>query len=297
MDRAAIFVDAGYFFAAGSVAITGNKLQRKDLSLNIPEMVAKLSEFAKQITGLPLLRIYWYDGAMPKGPSAEHLALGQSDHLKLRLGMINSVGQQKGVDSLIVTDLIDLARNRAISDAILISGDADTRVGVEVAQTFGVRVHLFGISPKHQSQSSFLLQAADTSSEMNAAFLSTFLTINAAAPPPTVVRTPAPVVTSALTQEVQSIASAPTPQANTQQAPVLQDTETIFRQVVDGLLSPLGATEKANLQAAVASGPGVPHEYDGRLLARSRDAIRRELTSSEKRKIRSTFLTSVRAIP
>jgi hypothetical protein len=30
---------------------------------------------------------------------------------------VNSSGEQKGVDSLIVTDLIDLARNRGITDA------------------------------------------------------------------------------------------------------------------------------------------------------------------------------------
>jgi hypothetical protein len=39
--------------------------------------------------------------------------------VKVRLGFVNSVGEQKGVDWLIVTDMIALARNRAISDAAL----------------------------------------------------------------------------------------------------------------------------------------------------------------------------------
>src|SRR5580704_9640346 len=58
--------------------------------------------------------------------------------------------------------MIALARNRAISDAVLVSGDEDLRVGVQQAQEFGVRVHLVGIKPSRGSQSLFLLQEADT---------------------------------------------------------------------------------------------------------------------------------------
>ena len=60
--------------------------------------------------------------------------------------------------------MIALARNRAISDAVLVSGDEDLRVGVQQAQEFGVRVHLVGIKPGRGSQSLFLLQEADTAS-------------------------------------------------------------------------------------------------------------------------------------
>ena len=51
---------------------------------------------------------------------------------------MNSSGPAKGVDSLIVTDMITLARNGAMSDAVLLSGDEDLRVGVQQAQEFGV---------------------------------------------------------------------------------------------------------------------------------------------------------------
>ena len=73
--------------------------------------------------------------------------------MKLRLGIVNLAGQQKGVDSLIVTDLVELARNHAITDAILLSGDEDLRIGVQIAQSFGVRVHLIRIEPTRGSQS------------------------------------------------------------------------------------------------------------------------------------------------
>ena len=56
------------------------------------------------------------------------------DNVKLRLGQLNSAGQQKGVDSLIVTDLMELARNKAISDAVVVTGDEDIRIAVQIAQ-------------------------------------------------------------------------------------------------------------------------------------------------------------------
>jgi hypothetical protein len=79
------------------------------------------------------------------------------------------------VDSLIVTDMIALARNRAISDAVLVSGDEDLQVGVQQAQEFGVRVHLIGIKPSRGSQSLFLLQEADTTHEWSNDEISVFL--------------------------------------------------------------------------------------------------------------------------
>jgi uncharacterized LabA/DUF88 family protein len=296
MDRVAVFVDAGYPFAAGSKAISGKEVPRKNLTLNIPVAVANISDFVRSITDFPILRVYWYDGALRRGPSAEHLALGHTDNVKLRLGMLNSVGEQKEVDSLIITDLIELARNGAISDAVLISGDADTRVGVEIAQTFGVRVHLVGITPKRDSQSSDLLQSADTTHELDATFLSDFLSVNLPAHA-VVSGIPDAVAPAAVAQRTEATTPVVNVEVDAEQIPIPEPfPEAIFRRVVSELLSPLSPTEMANLKPAVATGLGVPHEYDGRLLARSRTALKRELTQDEKRKIRSIFLTSARSI-
>lgn len=114
-----------------------------------------------------------YDGTST-GPTAQHLTLGHLDNVK-GLGFVNSVGEQKGVDSLIVTDMIALARNRSITNAVLVSGDEDLRVGVQQAQEFGVRVHLVGIKSSRGSQSLFLLQEADTTHEWAEADVSAFL--------------------------------------------------------------------------------------------------------------------------
>ena len=170
MSRVAIFVDAGYLYARGSEVICGSPQPRTALKLNRPDTVDKLRQTAREQAGdATLLRIYWYDGVPRQGPSQEQQDLADSNDVKLRLGVINSYGQQKGVDSLIVTDLVELARNRAITDAVVLSGDEDIRIGVLIAQSFGVRAHLIGIGPGRGSQSRSLLQESDTTVEWSEA--------------------------------------------------------------------------------------------------------------------------------
>ena len=81
------------------------------------------------------------------------------------------------MDSLIVTDLIDLARNKAITDALVVAGDEDLRIGVQIAQTFGVQIHLLGIKPARGSQSLDLIQESDTHHEWDESVVSRFLTV------------------------------------------------------------------------------------------------------------------------
>lgn len=181
MERTAIFVDAGYFFAQGSNCLTGHKQARGDITLDIGKLLDFLEKFAIKVTGAPLLRIYWYDGTST-GPTPQHIALAIKPNLKLRLGFVNTVGQQKGVDSLIVTDMITLARNKAMSDALLLSGDEDLRVGVQQAQEYGVRVHLLGIcqhqaDPQKYNQSLFLFQEADVTHTWIAKDISPFFSV------------------------------------------------------------------------------------------------------------------------
>jgi uncharacterized LabA/DUF88 family protein len=178
MKRAVICVDAGYLFAQGSVALTGTKQRREFLALDSGGVVFELTQVAAaKAPGSQVLRIYWYDGALGSRLTLEQDQLAHLDNVKVRLGFINSVGQQKGVDSLIVTDLIELARLGAICDAVLLSGDEDVRIGVQIAQNYGVRVHLLGIAPSRGSQSKALLQEADSTSEWDAAAVAKFRAI------------------------------------------------------------------------------------------------------------------------
>jgi len=169
VDRFALLVDAGYLFAAGSEAAFGSIVPRREIRLAEPtRAVRDLHQRAAQVCGdMQLLRVYWYD-AMP-GPalSLEQSELALQPGVKLRLGVLNNVGQQKGVDSLIVTDLIDLARNRAVADAVLISGDEDVRVGVQIAQSYGLRVHLWAAGDASRNVSRSLRMEADTFSSLD----------------------------------------------------------------------------------------------------------------------------------
>lgn len=180
--RIGIFVDAGYLFAAGSEALTGEKRPRIECSLSPAAAREALLKAAGQIVPTrEVLRIYWYDGALLSGLNSSQRLIARLPDVKLRLGLINSHGQQKGVDSLIVADLIDLARNKAIADAVLVAGDEDVRVGVQIAQSYGIRIHLIGISGPKANQSPSLLDEADTCSVWKKDDVEPFLSLQGSA--------------------------------------------------------------------------------------------------------------------
>jgi NYN domain-containing protein len=228
----------------------------------------RFAQFASKISGVPLLRIYWYDGTST-GPTAQHLTLAHLSDIKLRLGFVNSVGEQKGVDSLIVTDMIALARNRAISDAVLVSGDEDLRVGVQQAQEFGVRVHLIGIKPSRGSQSLFLLQEADTTHEWSIEEVSKFLACK-------------PKPASSLTPAAATILALPT-----ETAPVEVDP---LGSIAVKIAETLEKTEIGALVEAFDSTHQLPRDVDRQLLAGGRSAMFRDLGPAEKKQIRLRFI-------
>lgn len=262
MQRSAVFVDAGYLFAQGSVLLTGNRQGRELLSLDIPATVAAFKEVAKSSCDLPLLRIYWYDAMRLGRPTPEQALLADSNDIKIRLGQINSAGEQKGVDALIITDLVELARNHAITDAVLLSGDEDVRVGVLLAQQFGVRVHLVGIYPARSNQSRSLMQEADSCIEWNDSVVRTFLNY---APP----STPAAASTAAVNTGLEA--------------------------AVDQLLMALAPADFQALKAQFTTGnTQVPPEHDRGLLRIGRVHYGQEtLTGPERATLRATFVRLV----
>ena len=176
MDRTAVFIDAGYLFASGARLLSGARLTREELFLDSDALLTTFTRLAQELTGLPLLRIYWYDASYG-APTTQQIALAYQPNLKLRLGQLNQQGQQKGVDSLLILDLVTLARNRAMSDALVMTGDEDIRVGVQQAQELGVRIHLIGVTPARENQSGTLVQDADTLRELSAEEVRVFLAL------------------------------------------------------------------------------------------------------------------------
>lgn len=163
MDRCAVFVDAGYLYAEGGKLCCGTPSRTQ--SVLQPDLAVKLLvSVASEATRLPVLRTYWYDAARDGIRTQEQHEVAELANVKLRLGRLNSNNQQKGVDALIYRDLITLAQHRAISDAVLLSGDEDLREGVRAAQEYGVRVVLVGIDRadgRGRNQSEELVLDAD----------------------------------------------------------------------------------------------------------------------------------------
>ncbi|MCX5087080.1 NYN domain-containing protein [Streptomyces sp. NPDC056121] len=172
----AIFVDAGYLYAAAGRLVTGTE-DRRAFDLDAEGIVDALIDKARTIfADSRLLRVYWYDGARRRIHTNEQQSIAELPDVKVRLGNLNAHNQQKGVDSLIRTDLESLARHRAISDAALIGGDEDLVSAVEAAQGYGARVHLWGIeAPEGRNQADPLLWEVDSQRTFDLAFFKPYV--------------------------------------------------------------------------------------------------------------------------
>ena len=283
MLQIAVFVDAGYVYAQGSALLKGKKLHRESISLSERQVLENLAAAAHTIApDARLLRIYWYDGLRKTNfPSlAQHL-IGQSSNTKLRLGLVNSSGQQKGVDSLIVTDLIELARNQAISDALILSGDEDIKIGVQVAQTFGVRVHLLGIKPAKGSQSESLMMEADTCHEWDETDVSQWMQCEG--------------IAAVDVEFPQSTVAARTPTLHQGSELQAQDSfPAIVASEVNKLINSLNASDIGHHVEFLNANSGRIHsDIDRRTLASLRNRLNRDLTNDERMEYRKMLTAAL----
>jgi hypothetical protein len=150
VGRYAIFVDAGYLLSGGGWATVAS-WRRGDLVVEYEDLIGFLcARAANACEGKELLRVYWYDAGPSRQPDEVQLRIGDLPDTKLRMGHLTSRGGQKGVDGLILADLMELARLRAIETAVLIAGDGDLLEAVTQAQRHGVRVLLWGVTDTPQ---------------------------------------------------------------------------------------------------------------------------------------------------
>ncbi|WP_434596135.1 NYN domain-containing protein [Streptomyces sp. A5-4] len=173
----AIFVDAGYVYAAAGLLVTGTE-DRRSFDLDAEGIIEAFIDKARTIfADSRLLRVYWYDGARRRTHTTEQQSIAELPDVKVRLGNLNANNQQKGVDSLIRTDLESLARHRAISDAALVGGDEDLVSAVEAAQGYGARVHLWGIEAgEGRNQAEPLLWEVDSQRTFELDFCQPYVT-------------------------------------------------------------------------------------------------------------------------
>ncbi|WP_449291492.1 NYN domain-containing protein [Nonomuraea marmarensis] len=144
VDRCALFVDAGYLLADGAMAVHGTR-HREAVSWDYPGLLQLMTSLSRERTGLPLLRCYWYEATVEGRRTPEHDALADIPGLKLRLSRIRP-GRREGVDAQVHRDLMTLARNNAICDAVVVSGDEDLAQVVCDAQDLGIRVSVIHIA-------------------------------------------------------------------------------------------------------------------------------------------------------
>jgi uncharacterized LabA/DUF88 family protein len=144
VDRCALFVDAGYVLADGAMAVHGTR-RGESVSWDYEGLLQLLSSLARERTGLPLLRCYWYEATVDGGRTAEQEALADVPGIKLRVAKIRP-GRREGVETEIHRDLTTLARNNAISDALVLSAEEDLAQAIADVQDLGLRVTLVHVA-------------------------------------------------------------------------------------------------------------------------------------------------------
>ncbi|MGP2438042.1 NYN domain-containing protein [Streptomyces sp. JW3] len=209
MDRCIVLVDAGYLLGAAASLLAGEP-SRSRITVDHAALIQGLRERAQADTEQPLLRIYWFDGAPDRVPQPEHRRLRVMPRVTVRLGALTrSDGRwaQKGVDAAMHAELTELARNRACSDVVLVTGDGDLLPGMMAAKEHGVAVHLWAVQAADgdYNQSEDLVAEADERRVLDRAWITKAVRpkelTGVCAPPPV----PRP--------EIAAILSAPLPES------------------------------------------------------------------------------------
>ncbi|MEU6774392.1 NYN domain-containing protein [Streptomyces sp. NPDC046759] len=250
MDRCIVLVDAGYLLGAAASLLAGEP-SRSRITVDHTALIQALRERAESETERPLLRIYWFDGAPDRVPQPEHRRLRVMPRVTVRLGALTrSDGRwaQKGVDAAMHAELTELARNRACSDVVLVTGDGDLLPGMMAAKEHGVAVHLWAVQAADgdYNQSEDLVAEADERRVLDRAWIIQAVRAKeltgVCAPPPA----PRP--------EIAAILSAPLPEsalAGTAERPAEQVAS-----------QPAAAASENGAQDRAAAPRGVPTPKD-----------------------------------
>jgi uncharacterized LabA/DUF88 family protein len=183
VDRCALFVDASYVLADGAMAVHGTR-RRESVSWDYAGLVQFLGGMAKEQSGLPLLRCYWYEATVEGRRSTEHDTLADLPGVKLRLAKMRP-GRREGVESEIHRDMTTLARNKAVTDAVVLSAEEDLAQVVADVQDLGMRVTLLHIAVEGNGTiPRALRQECDDIVDVTSAHLRPYVELISGAEPP-----------------------------------------------------------------------------------------------------------------
>jgi uncharacterized LabA/DUF88 family protein len=316
-SNCALYVDVGYLLTAAATRVSGTSL-RNGINVEFRPMVEALIGQAEQISGLPVLRVHWYDSAKNGVPDKQQERIGELPKVKLRLGRFGVDGQQKGVDLRIGLDLVAHARNGTADVFFLVSGDDDLTEAVEEAQAHGVQVVLLAVpnpDGKPHAVSRHLLRAADELSTLCPSTIDDNVIrvqtppppaqVEPAAPPeraapqapspsdlaarrpavptkPTSAREPASVAVYSSSTDGQSFVVA-----GYQEEPDDQQIDQVIANVVEAFRKSASAEAK---QALDLGRPSIPPDIDKALLLDLSDAVGiYELSDPVRVRLRSRF--------
>jgi hypothetical protein len=182
VDRCALFVDAGYALGDGALAVHGTR-HRDSVTWDYAGLLKLLAELSRDRSGLPVLRCYWYEATVDSRRTAEHETLADIPGLKLRLGKVRP-GRREGVETEIRRDLTTLARNKAVSDVIIVSAEEDLAQVISDVQDQGLRVAILHIAADGDwTVSRALRQECDDIIEISAAHLRPYVDLITGAEP------------------------------------------------------------------------------------------------------------------
>ena len=290
-SHCSLYVDVGYLLASAATRVTGTSL-RNGIHVDYGPLIAGLIEQAEEVTGLPILRVHWYDSARDGVPDEPQERIGMLPKVKLRLGRFGVDGQQKGVDLRIGLDLVAHARNNAAEAFILVSGDDDLTEAVEEAQSHGVQVVVLAVpnvDGGYHAVSKHLIRAVDDVDLLSTATIDTTVMKVEKSAPAGVPR-PGPVTPATATPKdmpriahppVAKPASTPVYSAATGEKarlnPGYQDADAYAEQidaVVSNVLDTYRITASAQDKSDLEAGrPSIPREIDRALLMDLSDAL------------------------
>ncbi|MDX3237397.1 NYN domain-containing protein [Streptomyces sp. ME03-5709C] len=259
MDRCVVLVDAGYLLGAAASLLAGEP-SRSRITVDHSAVVAGLRERAEQETGRPLLRIYWFDGAPDRVPQPEHRRLRVMPRVTVRLGALTRTDgrwAQKGVDAAMHAELSELARNRACSDVVLVTGDGDLLPGMMSAKEHGVAVHLWAVQAADGdfNQSEDLVAEADERRVLDREWITRAIRV----------REPAGVCAPLTPRpEIAAILSAPLPETARRAEPQPAADQPVEPAAAEPRIvtADRNGTRPPPEQAASAGRPGVPTPKD-----------------------------------
>lgn len=80
-SRCAVYVDAGYLLAASATRITSTPV-RANIEADHERLIEALVAHAEKKSGLPLLRVHWYDAARDGVPDETQQKIGLLPRVK-----------------------------------------------------------------------------------------------------------------------------------------------------------------------------------------------------------------------